>query len=58
MKIDFNTVQTAFVEGFITLDEFIQILIDNFGKKKARKILRKNLDIAIKKEEISKSCLL
>ena len=44
-------VQDAFVQGDITVAQFIEILIDNFGRKKTKKILEHNLKIALKKEE-------
>lgn len=51
MKFTFQQIQEAFVVNDITLEQFIQILIDNFGEKKTRKILRNNLKIAMEKEE-------
>lgn len=47
MKFSFEIIQKAFVEGHITLEQFIQVLIENFGAKKTRKILRNNIRIAI-----------
>jgi hypothetical protein len=47
MKFTFERIQQAFVEGHITLEQFIQVLIDNFGAKKTRKILRTNIKLAI-----------
>ncbi len=49
MKVDFLIVQEAFIQGTITLEQFIEILVDNFGAKKTRKILRKNLELAVQK---------
>ena len=46
----FKQVQDAFVQGDITTEEFIQVLIENFGRKKTKKILEHNLKIALKKE--------
>lgn len=48
MKCSFEKIQLALVEQRITLEQFIEILIDNYGQKKTRKILRKNLEIAMK----------
>lgn len=45
MKIEFNKIQDAFIDGRITLEQLIEILIDNFGTKKTLKILRKNLSL-------------
>jgi len=53
-KFNFNEIQKAFSNGSISLREFAMILADNFGKKKARKILRKNLEPALKNEGIPK----
>lgn len=54
MKFTFKEVQEAFVNEVITLEQFIEILVDNLGAKKTRKILRHNLKIAIEKEERQK----
>jgi len=40
----FEEVENAFSTGSISLKSFAEILADNFGRKKARKILRKNLE--------------
>lgn len=44
----FKELERAFVVGAISLQNFAEILADNLGKKKARKVLRKNLDIKLK----------
>lgn len=46
----FKEVENAFVEGDITVEQFIEILIDNFGRKKAKKIIEFNLKMALLKE--------
>lgn len=46
-KFTFEIIQKAFVDGHITLEQFIQVLIENFGAKKTRKILRQNIKLAI-----------
>lgn len=46
----FEDVELAFSGGHITLSQLYEILADNYGKKKARKILRNNLDIKLKEE--------
>ncbi len=46
----FQEIETAFSSGHITLSQLYEILADNYGKKKARKILRNNLDIKLKEE--------
>ena len=40
----FEDVEKAFEDGSISIKSFAEILADNFGKKKARKILRRNLE--------------
>jgi hypothetical protein len=52
-KYSFSEVQDAYTNGFISLTSFAEILADNFGKKKARKILRKNLEVKLKEEGMS-----
>jgi len=50
---DFKEVENAFADGSISLKSFAEVLADNFGKKKARKILRNNLEIKMKEEGMS-----
>jgi hypothetical protein len=52
-KYSFEDIQQAFTDGSISWLNFIEILVNNFGKKKARKILRKNLEPKLKKEGMS-----
>lgn len=52
MEFTLKQVEKALINGDITIEQFIQILIDNFGKKKARKILEYNLKLAMKKESL------
>ena len=49
---DFKEVENAFTCGDISLKSFAEVLADNFGKKKARKILRNNLEIKLKEEKM------
>ncbi len=49
-SFSFNDIENAFSNGTISLMQFAEILADNYGKKKARKILRNNLDIKLKEE--------
>jgi hypothetical protein len=49
-KFTFDEIQQAFINSYITLDQLVQILVDNYGEKKTRKILRKNLELAIQRE--------
>jgi hypothetical protein len=51
-KFDYKEVEEAFANGFISLKSFAEVLADNFGKKKARKILRRNLDQKLKEEKM------
>ena len=41
-------VEHAFVNEDISLEQFIEVLIDNLGRKKTKKILKQNLKLAIK----------
>lgn len=50
----FEEVLDAFANESISLLAFAQILADNFGKKKARKILRKNLELKLDEEKMPK----
>lgn len=49
---DYKDIENAFASGSISLQEFAGVLADNLGKKKARKVLRKNLDIKLKEEKM------
>jgi hypothetical protein len=48
----FQEVEYAFTSGSISLKSFAEILADNFGKKKARKILRRNLESKLLQEKM------
>lgn len=48
----FTELEQAFVSGHISLQSFAEVLADNFGKKKARKILRRNLEKILKELEM------
>lgn len=52
-KFPYQDIEDCFSRGEISLEAFVEILADNFGKKKARKILRYNLDIVLKREGLS-----
>jgi hypothetical protein len=52
-KFSYESIENAFAKGDISLIAFAEVLSDNFGKKKARKILRKNLDISLKRMNLS-----
>lgn len=51
MKISFDEIQDAFVDGRITLEQLIEILVDNFGPRKTRQILRRNLELALEDDK-------
>ncbi len=53
-KYDFKDVQKAFINGSISLKSFAEVLVENFDKKKARKILRKNLEPILRADGIPK----
>jgi len=50
MKVSFEVLQRAFIQGDISLEQLIEVLMDNFGVKKTRQILRRNLELALKQE--------
>lgn len=49
-EMDFEDFQEAFIQEIITLDQFLDVLNDNFGHIKTRHILKKNLKLARKQE--------
>lgn len=49
-EMDFEDFQEAFIQEIITLDQFLDVLNDNFGHIKTRYILKKNLKLARKQE--------
>jgi hypothetical protein len=49
-EVSFDQLQQAFVEERITLEQLVEVLIDNFGAKKTRKIIEKNINLALKQE--------
>jgi hypothetical protein len=53
-KFEFNEIQKAFTSGSISLMDFSSVLVDNLGKKKARKVLKRNLELSLKEEGCSK----
>ncbi len=52
-KFSYESIENAFAKGDISLIAFAEVLSDNFGKKKARKILRRNLDVSLKEMKLS-----
>ena len=49
---EYKEVENAFASGAISLKAFAEVLADNLGKKKARKVLRKNLEMKLKEENM------
>ncbi len=43
MKASWDDIQAAFVDGRITMQQLIEILIDNYGMDKAMSIVQENL---------------
>lgn len=50
LTISMEELQDALVKEKITLNQFIEVLIDNFGMIKTRQILEHNLKLAMKKD--------
>lgn len=50
MQCTFDQLQNAFINGSITLEQFVEVLTDNFGQKRTKKILKHNLKKAIRDE--------
>lgn len=50
MQCTLKDLQEAFVEERITLVQFIEVLVDNFGVRRTKKILKKNIRLAMKQE--------
>lgn len=50
MLYNFNDIQNAFVDGRINFEQLFEILKDNFGVVKARKIIKKNIKMALRQE--------
>lgn len=51
MQVSFDVIEKALVEEKITIQQFIEILIDNFGMKKTQEILQHNLKLSMDLEE-------
>jgi hypothetical protein len=49
-EMDFDDFQEAFIKEIITYDQFVSVLLDNFGHVKTKQILKKNLKLALKNE--------
>lgn len=53
MQASFDDIQKAFVDGRITLEQLVEVLVDNFGIKKASRIITHNIQLALNKESES-----
>lgn len=51
MECDVKDLELALVEGRITIEQFIEVLVDNFGESQARKILNHNIRLALHNEK-------
>ncbi len=51
MQVSFDDFQKALVDGRITIHQFLEVMVDNFGQKRAMEIIKENLDIAMEKYE-------
>ena len=50
-KFSFDDIQQAFIDERITLEQFIEVLIDNFGAEKTAEILDHNIKLAEQQQE-------
>lgn len=50
MQVSFDDFQKALINGYIDIHQFLEVLVDNFGQKKAMDIIEKNLKPYLKKE--------
>ena len=41
-------VQQAFIDGYISFDDLVEVLVDNFGLKKTNEIIKRNLELSLK----------
>lgn len=53
MVFEYKEIENAFATGAISLKAFAEVLAENLGKKKARKVLRKNLEMKLKEDNIA-----
>tara|TARA_R110000868_G_scaffold136519_2_gene349504 strand:+ start:3529 stop:3696 length:168 start_codon:yes stop_codon:yes gene_type:complete len=51
MQLSFEELQEALISEMITLPQFVEIILDNYGYEKGAEILLENLHIAINKDE-------
>lgn len=49
-KVKFSLLERAFIEGFIDLNQFIEVLVDNLGPERTKQIIEHNIKLALEKE--------
>lgn len=49
-RVKFEKLQQAFIEGFIDLNQFIEVLVDNLGPERTKEIIEYNIKLAMEKE--------
>jgi hypothetical protein len=47
---DWEILEEAFAKGIISLDQLFEVMVDNFGYFQAKKIIKKNVKLALKRE--------
>lgn len=55
MQCTLDDLQQALIDQRIDIEQFVQVLVDNFGAKQTKKILKHNLKLAMQKEGIDTS---
>ena len=48
MMASWEEVQQAFIDGYISFDDLVEVLVDNFGLKKTNEIIKRNLELSLK----------
>ncbi len=51
MQVSLDEFEKALIDGRINIHQFLEVMVDNFGQKKAMEIIKKNLEIAMEKYE-------
>ena len=49
--VSWEDIQNAFIEERITFNQLFEVLVDNFGIKKASKIIEKNLKLSLENKK-------
>ena len=44
LKVSWQQLEEAFINGYISLEEFASVLIDNFGLSNAMQIMKNNIE--------------